>query len=284
MKTTLEWSCRSRSCVTTLLLLSLLAPLAPPSRARDAAREGDARKELEVRSWREGAAARETERTGEPRKEGDRKRDGDREGERPARGDGDREGEEREGDRPWQDDRDGERERRGEAGLNLEAIVRDGLSRLPPREREEAMLLLRENYQWQLREAQRLADKQPDEAAERVERLVDEAVELSQLRHENPEQFARHRQFRQAENQAAMLAARAREARGAEREQAMAELRQTLQRAFELKQQNLAREVETMNRHLAELRSLLEKRQANRDAIINRRAYQLVGEQDYLEW
>ena len=61
-------------------------------------------------------------------------------------------------------------------------------------------------------------------------------------------------------------------------------LQDTVTQLFDLREQARAREVEMLKKRLEELTQMLEKRKANRDAIISKRVKQLSGESDELDW
>ena len=69
-----------------------------------------------------------------------------------------------------------------------------------------------------------------------------------------------------------------------ERSDLTAKLKESVTSLFDLREQARAREVEMIRKRLEELTQLLEKRKANRDAIIEKRVKQLSGEADELDW
>jgi hypothetical protein len=88
-----------------------------------------------------------------------------------------------------------------------------------------------------------------------------------------------------------MLARQLRRAEGADRDRLTRELRETLERTFDLKQQARREQVEAMREDaerlrsdLAELEEELSERDAVRDEIIERRQQDLLGERDELDW
>jgi hypothetical protein len=58
----------------------------------------------------------------------------------------------------------------------------------------------------------------------------------------------------------------------------------TVVKLFDLREKARAREVEMLRKRLDELTQMLDKRKANRDAIIEKRVKQLSGESDDLDW
>lgn len=86
------------------------------------------------------------------------------------------------------------------------------------------------------------------------------------------------------ERQSRDLARRLRDADGAERDRLERELRETLERTFELKQQARRERAERMREEAAEIERELDERQAARREIIERRERELRGERDALAW
>ncbi len=80
------------------------------------------------------------------------------------------------------------------------------------------------------------------------------------------------------------LARRLRTAEGAERDRLERELRETLERTFDLKQQARRERAERMQEEASELRRELSEREAARRDIIERRRQKLLGERDAMEW
>lgn len=80
------------------------------------------------------------------------------------------------------------------------------------------------------------------------------------------------------------LARRLRTADGAERDRLERELRETLERTFDLKQQARREQAERMQEEAAEIQRELSERDAARREIIERRQQKLLGERDAMEW
>ncbi len=62
------------------------------------------------------------------------------------------------------------------------------------------------------------------------------------------------------------------------------QLIKTLNKLFDLKEENRRNEVKDLEQELKELRKSLRIRMENKDEIIKRRVQELLGEDDYLEW
>ncbi|NIA07035.1 MAG: hypothetical protein GWP14_05275 [Actinobacteria bacterium] len=88
------------------------------------------------------------------------------------------------------------------------------------------------------------------------------------------------KQLQKLERQTRELAERYRRAEDEEKGELSKKLRETLLETFEAKVQLQNQQVEHLEKQLQKLRSRLEKRQKNREAIINQRFGQLTGQQD----
>ena len=163
-------------------------------------------------------------------------------------------------------------------------IVHQTLRRVPEEERAEVVRFIREYFEGELAEAEELARKEPGEAREIVTDVVHEARELLELREENPEAFEKAMHEPKLGRRSAELAERCRASKGEAREQLLKELRGVLSEAFGLRQASMKDEMRELERELQRLRTLVEKREENRDAIVERRIEQLTGEGDFLEW
>lgn len=80
------------------------------------------------------------------------------------------------------------------------------------------------------------------------------------------------------------LARRLRDADGAERDRLERELRETLERTFDLRQQARRERAERLQGEAAGIQQELAERDAARREIIERRQRELVGERDALDW
>ena len=102
---------------------------------------------------------------------------------------------------------------------------------------------------------------------------------------------ATRREIAEGERESRRLARQVRRADGAERERLTQELRETLERTFDLKQQvrreqaeALGEDAERLREELAQVEEELRERAAARDEIIERRQQELLGEGDTLDW
>ena len=97
--------------------------------------------------------------------------------------------------------------------------------------------------------------------------------------------FPESEEVQKLERQSHKLARQYRQAEGTEKQQMQEELRATLLQIFEKKTQHQNEFVEHLEKQLQKLRSRLENRQKNRDAIVDRRFEQLTSDgEDELAW
>jgi len=194
---------------------------------------------------------------------------------------GDRENAEREGRRERRrDDRNGDD---GEP-RNFEELVNRVTQRLPERGRNNIMEFAHEHFDDVFKDAKRIFAQEMDEAVEMVMNAFRESMELLELREMEPEEFERAIQERRLEREAEALARHAAQLEGEVREKTIAQLRKLLSESFELRQENMRRQMGELERELARLKTLVEKRQQHRDLVIERRIKDLTGEPDHLQW
>ena len=198
--------------------------------------------------------------------------------------------ERRERERHEQEDREvlerRERERRRDDDelRGVRGAMHQALRGVPEDEREHVIRFVREHFEAELAEAEELAEEEPREAREIVTDVVHEARELLELREEEPEQFEKAMRRMETERRASELAERCRASKGEARERLMKELRGVLNEAFSMRQAAMEEETRELEEELKRLRTLIEKREANRDAIVERRIEELTGEEEFLEW
>ncbi len=81
-----------------------------------------------------------------------------------------------------------------------------------------------------------------------------------------------------------ILGAKIKHAGSKDREAMSKQLRENLNRLFDLKQENRNKELGSLREKITELSKSIEKRQRNKNAIIQRRIEELTGESEYLKW
>jgi hypothetical protein len=133
-----------------------------------------------------------------------------------------------------------------------------------------------------LAEVRELARQRRPEAREILRDLVAEGAHLLRLGRENPELFMREMRERDLNEQAERLGHELR--RDGTDTEAETELRRVLKEAFDIRQERMRAQIEELAAELRRLQELEQKREENRDEVIDRRFKQLSGQLDYLEW
>jgi|SaaInlStandDraft_4_1057021.scaffolds.fasta_scaffold24431_2 hypothetical protein len=240
-------------CVTVSLLLGTV-----PGRGQHA-EEGE-RKE---RRDREHAERRERE---EREREGRRERDEDRV-------------------RAEREERHHDRERdEGDEPKSFGELVERIAQHLPKHARKDIMEFTHHHFGDVLREAKHIFAEELGEAAEMVEHAFGESMDLIKLQREDPKVFERALRERQLEREAEEMAREAEHAEGKAKEKILLRLKELLSETFDMRQEDMRGEMKELEDELTGLKTLVEKRQKNRDLIIERRAKELTGELDHLEW
>ena len=151
-----------------------------------------------------------------------------------------------------------------------------------PEERAAIERMIFALFPEELRRVQTVFPRNRDEAEEIMDRVMDQCWELMELKERNPERYEAEVNLRQLNNQAAELARQAAAATGAKREALIAQLRAKLEAYFDLKQEQMKRELAETKARLEELENQVRRRTQGRDALLDRRLRQLLeGE---LEW
>jgi hypothetical protein len=136
-----------------------------------------------------------------------------------------------------------------------------------------------------LAELREQATLRPEEGREVLARAMGELKEVQEAKAHDPEAFDLMLQRRKLERQVRKLATRTRTAQAAEeKDPAIAELRSTLGRLYEVTTSLREREVKSLEGRLKDLREQAKKWRDNKADIIDRRAKELTGELDYLKW
>lgn len=121
-------------------------------------------------------------------------------------------------------------------------------------------------------------------AAEAMPRLQAQGY-LNSIQNKNEKLFRRLVDEREMEREALRLAAEIRnEERSDEREERIDLLRERLDEAFNLKQQNRRHEIEALEDRLEDLQETLEERERMREDIIDRRLRELLRISDDMKW
>ncbi len=231
------------------------------------------------------------------------RRDGDREGETRRRrdrdGDREREGRDREDDeddddnreddedeRDWEEEEGRGRGRRG-GGPPVRVMIKKAMRGLDVDEegRQAVAEMMEQHLGPRLAELEELKRNNPDRAWREAERIVAEALEMTDTKKGNPALFGKKTEFLKLERQSLELAAAAGVAEGDAKEKLKKSLQSVLEKAFTAKQELMKLEVQSMEGDLAHLKELMKKREAKKQAIIDRRMRQLIDDRDQdLQW
>lgn len=163
-------------------------------------------------------------------------------------------------------------------------IIEAVYARFPGINRSEVEQFLQNNFAYELRRFRTLAVDRQEEATDFLSKLVREVLSLLETKRRNPVAFEKKLALKRLETRADRLAREIRLAGGDEKKRLQRELHDTAVSIFDIKQELMKTDVEQMSRELALLKELINKREASREAIVNRRVVNLVGDREDLEW
>lgn len=166
----------------------------------------------------------------------------------------------------------------------MEAAVKRELGRIPEPRRSQLTALLEQEFATRLDNLRTMAAHEPEEALDRLRDTIHMGVELLEVREHDPQHFRRMLRWHKIEDKSIYLSQKLQDLDGEARDKARNELRAVLTEAFDLKQQHMHREITEMERDLERLRTLIEKREKHRNAVIEHRIQELTEEYDYLDW
>ena len=157
-------------------------------------------------------------------------------------------------------------------------------SRFPNVDSHGMMIYIREHFPDEMQQYSLRAMENLSEAVPMLMRLVRQALELQDLEARRPEAYALAVRQMELERRAKAQGAACRQSAGAEREARRAALRGTLAESFDAKQARMRGDIADISRQLEELRQLVQERETNREAIISRRAEDLLGQPEPTQW
>jgi len=157
-------------------------------------------------------------------------------------------------------------------------------ARFPNVEREDMLRFIQEEFPKEMREFHEIARHHMGEAVDYLTDVVAESLDMVTARRDDPAQFELMMRWRRLESQAFDLAEAYRRVDDGKRDEIAKELRRVLGEGFETKQNLMQRGLGKMREEIERLESLIEKRQAKREAIIERRMDTLAGGGEELEW
>lgn len=140
--------------------------------------------------------------------------------------------------------------------------------------------------QQQIEQAQRLFQERRFEEGRAVLRAIAaQAREMRELRQRDPERFKQQQQMAEMERRSVELGQKVRRATEDEaKKAATAELKELLNKLFDLRQEEREKNLQQLEREVKEVREALEKRKAKRDEMIQHRLDQLTGRAELMEW
>jgi len=134
----------------------------------------------------------------------------------------------------------------------------------------------------------RLMQVQDEGRREDVMRMINEAAprmrELNELKQRDPKGFEKVMELRRAERESMELAEQARRAPPEEREAATKKLKENLNRLFDLREENRARELVELKRRVEALEKALTERKTGKERIVENRRRELMGEKKDEDW
>ncbi|MDD4871449.1 MAG: hypothetical protein PHR77_12900 [Kiritimatiellae bacterium] len=163
-------------------------------------------------------------------------------------------------------------------------VIMEVMSRHPGIHPDEVMRFIQEQFPEEMERLQDLKRKNPREADEVLTDLIENAINLLEMRHKNPEQFKKAIHKTKLDREAEHLGVKCRNKDVMDKEQILKEMRNVLEQSFELKQELMKMEVAELEREIQELKKMIEKRQENKKVMIERRVKELTGKEPELQW
>ncbi|HOX39690.1 MAG TPA: hypothetical protein PL033_17040 [Candidatus Brocadiia bacterium] len=150
---------------------------------------------------------------------------------------------------------------------------------------EEIVKFYREFDPMRIEELDRIKRENPKEAENVIAEWHREMKKLEEIKREAPEEFARVKKERKADNECWEMGKQLREEKDeAKKKEIEDALRKKLGDVLDARLKQQRREIEEVKKHLAELEKRAEKMEKNRDKMIEHKLNRLAGEQDDLEW
>lgn len=167
---------------------------------------------------------------------------------------------------------------------NEQRVLDAVFKRFPDADREAVLAFMQEQLPHETQTFTLLAMQDLPAAMEALIRLVRESLMLIETREQDPGRFAKLIRQRLLERRAVELARAGDGGDAAANAARRAEMEAVLREAFALKQDLMRQDIERMARQLDELKGLVGRREANRDAIIKQRVSQMAGDGAHLSW
>ena len=154
--------------------------------------------------------------------------------------------------------------------------------RFPEANRDELLTFANKYFPHEMLAAKKAAEWNANNAADMMSEVMAESLDLMDLRRHSKALFEitmKERALNRVARQQAKVARTDKD--GAETTNA---LKETLEDAFDVKQELLKRDIEGMAKDLAKLRVLVGKRDESREVIVAKRLNELMGEGEHLRW
>ena len=130
-----------------------------------------------------------------------------------------------------------------------------------------------------------LEDVDPEEFHKVLKETRREFGRLMELKKRDPERFEQMMHERRMEQETGQLAMHYRNTKNAEeKEKIKKEIRERLEKLFDLREAQKAAEIKRMEEELAKLKEKAKTRKDNRDKIIEQHQKELLGENDDMKW
>ena len=136
-----------------------------------------------------------------------------------------------------------------------------------------------------LEELREMRNRDPNRFRQAIGRAFQQMREMTRLKEEDPAAFEERMRVNEVEREIRDLARTLREGEDNEKKaEAKQRLRTALGEVFDMQMTQREREIEAMQKRLEEYRGILEKRRANKEAIIESRLKDMAGENDGMRW
>ena len=144
---------------------------------------------------------------------------------------------------------------------------------------------LEEYYPNNLDRLTSIKELRPETYTEQLSRAYRQMIYLENLKETDPEQYERISEERRLEQESNQLAAQYKNTTDEDEKSEMRdELEDLLYKLFDYRQVNRISEIERLEERLADLKEENRNRLDNKDAIVNNRLLELLGERSGLEW
>ena len=167
---------------------------------------------------------------------------------------------------------------------NETEVVRAVFATFPDVDPAQVISFIEEQFPLEMYAFKNALLRKREDAVQIFTSLVRESLAVMAVESRDPQRFNKILEQKKSERKAVESAEASRRSKGAPREEALAELRDSLSKAFEIKQELMKTEIADLASELQKLEKLIARREKNREAIIARRVGQMTGELDALMW